>query len=181
MLKQHGARSRRHARVIPWGGLGCKDQKAHLRPRRPMMGPGQHSPRHCSFFGWAPWRWASEGLHQSMIMFRPDEAQRQRGKPSVQGPFPKSSLPVLSGKVRDLRLPILSPASRMGQPTLPQSGLTPERRRVESVEGQARGPVWGGHRVCWVADALLPWGCRCVGLLVGPPEARQLCYLGREE
>ena len=71
-------------------------------------------------------------------MFRPDEAQRQRGKPSVQGPFPKSSLPVLSGKVRGLQLPILSPASRMGQPMLPQSGLTPECRRVESVEGQAR-------------------------------------------
>ena len=70
-------------------------------------------------------------------MFRPDKAQRQRGKPSVQGPFPKSSLPVLSGKVR-LHLPILSPASRMGQPTLPQSGLTPECRRVESVEGQVR-------------------------------------------
>lgn len=107
-----------------------------------------------------------------MVLFRPDEAQRQRGQPSVPGPFPKSSLPVLPGKVRGLHLPILSPASRMGQPMLPQSGLTPEYRRVESVEGNARGPVSRGHRVCRVTAALLPQGRSCLALLVGPPEAR---------
>lgn len=107
-----------------------------------------------------------------MVLLRPDEAQRQRGQPSVQGPFPKCSLPALSGKVQGLHLSILSPAGRTGRPTLPPSGLTPECRRVESVEGQARGPVCRGCRMCRVAAALLPQGHGCVALLVGSPEAR---------
>lgn len=62
LLKQRGLQSRLHiGDPVGCKGPGSKDQKAHLRPRRPVRALGSTLHPTVSFFGWASWRVDQKG------------------------------------------------------------------------------------------------------------------------